>query len=181
MSTKELWQWLDDDQTNFAPSSRYCSPLPCAESVRPDMRRMFRSGQLSRAPLISQFAVAAVHMAMEQAGIDTNKEAAVDSFGMVYGASNGQGAATQKVYDDFIERGASGVKPRVFQESVFNAPASLCAIHYRATSKRRIGVAGGASVLFDVALAVEVLRRGRVPAPLAKTTNQSKNINTIYV
>jgi len=153
MSTEDLWCWLDEDKSNFDECSRYKSPLACSESVKPDLRKMLRSGQLSRAPLISQFAIAAVHMALEQSGISTKNQ--TDKIAIVYGTSNGPGAATQEIYDDLIEKGASGVKPRVFQESVFNAPASLCSIHFKIKGPIQVVPAltnAGATVLYQAQL-----------------------------
>ena len=130
VGTGTFWTWLDTDRRRFGPCSRYASPLPCAEAEKPDLRRMLRSGHLSRASLVSQFAVAAAHLALEQAGIRTGKGAPSHDIGLVYGTSTGPAAVTQEIYDDLIERGSAGVKPRLFQESVYNAPASVVSIHF---------------------------------------------------
>ena len=131
LGTEALWGWLDAGRAEFAPCSRWPGALPCAESVRPDLRRLLRSGRFSRISLVSQFAIAAAHLALEQAGILSGRGAAGHhAVGIVYGTSNGPSAATREIYDDLIDHGPAGVKPRLFQESVFNAPASLTSIHF---------------------------------------------------
>ena len=151
LGTEALWDRLDAGDTDFAPCTRYPGDLPCAEAVKPDLRRLLQSGRLSRASLVSQFAIAAVHLALEQAGLLAGKGAADRAIGIVYGTSNGPGATTQEIYDDLIERGPAGVKPRLFQESVFNAPASLASIHFGLKGPIQVLAAGSGapSVLYQ--------------------------------
>ena len=131
LGTRALWKAFGTGGAHFAPCTRYRSTLPSAEAVKPDLRRMLRSGQTSRMSLVSQFAIAAVHLALDQAGIHGGKSGAGDAIGIVFGTSHGPAATTQEIYDDLIDRGPSAVKPRAFQESVFNAPASLASISVR--------------------------------------------------
>ena len=151
LGTEALWSRLDAGDAGFAPCTRYSGDLPCAEAVKPDLRRLLQSGRLSRASLVSQFAIAAVHLALEQAGLLAGKGAADRAIGIVYGTSNGPGATTQEIYDDLIEHGPAGVKPRLFQESVFNAPASLASIHFGLKGPIQVLAAGSGapSVLYQ--------------------------------
>ena len=151
LGTEALWDRLDTGDVEFAPCTRYPGALPCAEAVKPDLRRLLQSGRLSRVSLVSQFAIAAVHLALEQAGVLTGKGAADRAVGIVYGTSNGPSATTQEIYDDLIEHGPSGVKPRLFQESVFNAPASLASIHFGLKGPIQVLAAGSGapSVLYQ--------------------------------
>ena len=125
-----LWDSIGAGRTKFAPCSRYPGTLPCAEAVKPDLRRMLQSGRNSRTSLVSQFAIAAVHLALNQASLPLGKGASGRAIGIVYGTSHGPGATTQEIYDDLIDHGPAAVKPRAFQESVFNAPASLASIQF---------------------------------------------------
>ena len=125
-----LWDAVGAGDRTFAPCTRYPCTLPCAEAVRPDLRRMLHTGQTSRMSLVSQFAIAAVHLALTQAQLSTGKGATGPVIGIVYGTSHGPAATTQEIYDDLIDHGAASVKPRAFQESVFNAPASLASIQF---------------------------------------------------
>ena len=96
LGTEALWSRLDAGDAGFAPCTRYSGDLPCAEAVKPDLRRLLQSGRLSRASLVSQFAIAAVHLALEQAGLLAGKGAADRAIGIVYGTSNGPGATTRR-------------------------------------------------------------------------------------
>ena len=149
LGTEALWEFLGAGGEEFAPCTRYPGVLPCAEAVKPDLRRLLRSGQLSRVSLVSQFAVAATHLALNQAGLLSGKGVAGQAVGIVFGTSHGPGATTQAIYDDLIDRGPAAVKPRAFQESVFNAPASLVSIQF--------GLKGPIQVLAASACAPSVL------------------------
>ena len=131
--TGAFWDCVDGGGAKFAPSSRYPGALPCAEAAKPDLRRTLRFARVSRMSLVSQFAIAAVHPALAQAGLLSDKGTVECVVGMVYGTSNGPAAATRQIHDDLLERGPAAVKPRVFQESVFNAPASLASIQFALT------------------------------------------------
>ncbi|WP_423908147.1 beta-ketoacyl synthase N-terminal-like domain-containing protein [Candidatus Spongiihabitans sp.] len=166
-----LWSHLDADRLDFKPCSRYQSKLLCAEAAKPNLRRLLRSSQLSRSPLVSQFAIVAVHLALEQAGIAADMRGSGQSMGLVYGTSNGPGAATQEIYDDLIERGPASVKPRVFQESVFNAPASLVSIHFGLKGPVQSLASGccGHSVLYQAQM---LLARPEVGAVIALCSDE---------
>ncbi|MBO9463668.1 hypothetical protein J7443_00355 [Tropicibacter sp. R15_0] len=140
-----LWDAQTDGDADFTPCSRYDNGLPAAEAQKLDLRRMLKSGQLSRAPLVSQYAVAATHLAVTQANMLPDRGAKNGGVGIVFGTSNGPGAATQQIYDDLIDTGPTGVKPRVFQESVFNAPASLVSIHFGFAGPIQVVPAAGCS------------------------------------
>ena len=154
IGTAALWDALGAGGRTFAPCTRYPGTLPCAEAVKPDLRRMLRSGRASRMSLVSQIAIAAVHLALTHAGIPRGKEAAGRVIGIVYGTSHGPAATTQEIYDDLIDHGAAAVKPRNFRESVFNAPASLASIQF--------GLRGPIQVLAASVCAPAVLQQAQM-------------------
>lgn len=147
-----LWDAQQAGDATFGTCSRHDNGLPAAEAVKVDLRQMLKSGQMSRAPLVSQYAVAATHLAVTQAGLTPERGSKTAEVGILFGTSNGPGAATQQIYDDLIDTGPAGVKPRVFQESVFNAPASLVSIHFGFAGPIQVVPAAGCSgtaVLFQ--------------------------------
>ena len=130
IGTGALWDAAGAGDRTFASCTRYPGTLPCAEAVKPDLRRMLHTGQTSRMSLVSQFAIAAVHLALTQARLSAGKGGVGPVIGIVYATSHGPAATTQDIYDDLLDHGAASVKPRAFQESVFNAPASLASIQF---------------------------------------------------
>ena len=159
--TGALWDCVDGGGAKFAPSSR-CpgalprapGALPCAEAARPDLRRTLRFARVSRMSLVSRFAIAAVHPALLQAGLLSDRGTVERVVGMVYGTSNGPAAAVREIHDDLLERGPAAVKPRVFQESVFNAPASLASIQF--------GLTGPIQVLATSTCAPPILHQAQI-------------------
>ena len=154
VGTGALWDAFGAEPRTFASCTRYQGTLPCAEAMKPDLRRMLKTGQTSRMSLVSQFAIAAVHLALAQARIPTEKGSPGPVIGIVYGTSHGPAATTQEIYDDLIDRGAASVKPRAFQESVFNAPASLASIQF--------GLKGPIQVLAASVCAPVVLQQAQI-------------------
>ena len=154
LGTRALWDAFGTGGAKFVPCTRYRGTLPSAEAVKPDLRRMLRSGQTSRMSLVSQFAIAAVHLALGQADLPTGKGGAGEAIGIVFGTSHGPAATTQEIYDDLIDRGPTAVKPRAFQESVFNAPASLASIQF--------GLKGPIQVLAASVCAPAVLQQAQM-------------------
>ena len=150
--TGALWDAVGGGERTFAPCTRYSCTLPCAEAVQPDLRRMLHTGQTSRMSLVSQFAIAAVYLALTQARLSTVKGGAGPVIGIVYATSHGPAATMQEISDDLIEHGAASVKPRAFQESVFNAPASLASIQFGLTGPiQALAVSVGAPVVLQQA------------------------------
>ncbi|WP_109314799.1 beta-ketoacyl synthase N-terminal-like domain-containing protein [Pseudovibrio ascidiaceicola] len=152
---EDLWAACERGPQPFPTAERFDHGLPSSEAHKVDMRQEFGSGQLSRAPLVSQYAMFAVNRALQQAGIVLDRRTKTPDVAIIFGTSNGPGAATQQIYDDLIDQGPAGVKPRVFQESVFNAPASLASIHYGITGAIQVVPASGnsgAAVLYQAQL-----------------------------
>ena len=151
-SLNELWSLHNNKDAWLPFSNRYKNGLPAFEAVLPNLRKIPGAGKLLRAPLISQYAVAATHQAIIQSKMSLGRGQKANNIGLIFGTSNGPGASTQQIYDDLIDHGPSGVKPRVFQESVFNAPASLVSIHFGLSGPIQVvasGMSSGLAVLFQ--------------------------------
>ncbi|WP_068089068.1 beta-ketoacyl synthase N-terminal-like domain-containing protein [Polycladidibacter stylochi] len=152
---EDLWVACERGPQPFPAAERFDHGLPSSEAHKVDMRQEFGTGQLSRAPLVSQYAMFAINRALQQAGIILDRRKKNSEIAIIFGTSNGPGAATQQIYDDLIDQGPAGVKPRTFQESVFNAPASLASIHYGITGAIQVVPASsnsGAAVLYQAQL-----------------------------
>ena len=89
IGTGALWDALGAGERTFASCTRCRGTLPCAEAAKPDLRRMLHTGQTSRMSLVSQFAIAAVHLALTQARLSIGKGATEPVIGIVYGTSHG--------------------------------------------------------------------------------------------
>lgn len=148
-----LWSSLEAGGIPFRPCSRYKTDLPTAEVPLPDLRRLgLRTSAMMRAPLISQFALVATQGALLEARRSLGDSIPSERIAIIYGTSNGPGVETQEIYEDLLNGGPSAVKPRVFQESVFNAPASFVSIQLGIKGPiitSPSGVAAGAYVLWQ--------------------------------
>ena len=94
-----------------------------------DVSDHFKSRRADRAPLITQFAITAVSEAIKGADLPL-KSINKDRVSIVYGTGNGPEDIIDRNLSLIYDSGLGAVEPLGFQESVFNAPASLISIEY---------------------------------------------------
>lgn len=111
------------------PGQRLGAQVRSAEIRDFDLARFRRTAKGHRAPRVSQYALAAAAQAIAAAGID-DRRVARDDVAIVYGTGNGPGEVVAKNLAAITGDGLGAIEPLAFQESVFNAPASLVSIEY---------------------------------------------------
>jgi len=120
-----------------------------------------RNPRAERSPRISQFALAASAQTLTQSGIDP-KRIASESTAIVYGTANGPAVATERSLHAIVTQGLDAVEPLVFQESVFNAPASLISIQFRIKGPILVLPMFWTAGLYALKQGCDLLRRGTV-------------------
>jgi 3-oxoacyl-[acyl-carrier-protein] synthase II len=118
-----------------------------------DARRLSRVCQLS---------IAAAKLAMRESGVD-----AARGLGLVLGTEFGDLSSTHVFADGFLERGAAGLSPLLFPNTVMNTMAATTAI---ATGARELALTLNAPTVageLAVARAAAAVAAGEVPAVLA--------------
>lgn len=128
-STEELWAALLAGQPVAGPSRRFAGAPLVGEIVDFDLNRFRRSAKAQRSPRVSQYALAAAAQAIKAAGLDA-KGVDKDAVGIVYGTGNGPSDIIERNLECLHSSGLGGIEPLCFQESVFNAPASMVSIEY---------------------------------------------------
>jgi len=94
-----------------------------------DIARYTKSGRVSRAPRVSQYAFAATSSALEQSALPL-KKLNKDAVSIVYGTANEPTDILVRNLHLLCASGVNSIEPIGFQESVYNAPASLISIEY---------------------------------------------------
>jgi 3-oxoacyl-(acyl-carrier-protein) synthase len=112
--------------------------------------------RLRRASLISRFAAAAGLEALEAAGLKPDSPA-VERIALVFAVSNGGVIYTKRFYRDIVEAGAQSASPRLFPETVFNAPASHLAAILGITGATYTLVGDGAVGLLAIKMAEDIM------------------------
>lgn len=163
--TERLWDCLLSGSPPARPPTRYDLDGLAGEVSGFRIDAYVKTALAQRAPPISQYAVAASVMAVDQAGLK-GKAGALEDAAIVYGTGNGPSASSQAIWDDIFDHGLSAVKPRHFQESVFNAPAGLISIHFGIRGASMVLAGGFAGGLLALKVGVDALRRGEVAAVL---------------
>ncbi len=112
--------------------------------------------RLRRSSAISRFAVAAGMAALNDAGVDSEKDAA--KIALIFATSNGGVIYTKRFYHDIVASGAQAASPLLFPETVFNAPASHLAAIMGITGASYTLVGDGAVGILAVQMAVDLIR-----------------------
>ncbi|WP_349368700.1 beta-ketoacyl synthase N-terminal-like domain-containing protein [Salinarimonas sp.] len=94
-----------------------------------DIARFTKSSRVSRAPRVSQYAYAATSAAIAQADLPL-RTMDKDTVSIVYGTANEPTEIVARNVHLLCAVGVNAIEPIGFQESVYNAPASLISIEY---------------------------------------------------
>lgn len=124
-----FWQGVTGGGDFFHPATRYESPGLAGEVPDFSLKEFVKDPKLMRLPLISQYAIASAISAILDAGVEF-KKMETEKIAVIFGTCNGPSRATERICTSLIERGKKSVDPLLFQESVFNAPASLISIFF---------------------------------------------------
>lgn len=118
-----------------------------------------KNPRAERSPRISQFTLAVAAQALKQAGL-AGREVANELTAIVYGTGSGPAVSTQRSLDAIVGEGLAAVEPLVFQESVFNAPASLVSIQFGIKGPVMVLPMGRTAGLHALKQGCDLLRRG---------------------
>jgi 3-oxoacyl-[acyl-carrier-protein] synthase II len=165
VGTERLRDCLMSGAPAVRPLTRYALDGLAGEVEGFQIGAYVKTALAQRAPLISQYAVAASVLAVDQAGAKAKPGVTanpLESAAIVYGTGNGPSASSQAIWEDIFDNGLATVKPRHFQESVFNAPAGLISIHFGIRGPSMVLAAGLAAGLHALKVGADVLRRGEV-------------------
>ena len=112
--------------------------------------------RLRRSSAISRFAVAAGMAALNDAGVNSENDAARTA--LIFATSNGGVIYTKRFYHDIVASGAEAASPLLFPETVFNAPASHLAAILGITGASYTLVGDGAVGILAVQMAADIMR-----------------------
>ena len=139
-------------QTVSTPISAHSYPAFCVPDTATTHPRLRRSSAISR------FAVAAGLSALEDAGFNSEKDAARTA--LIFATSNGGVIYTKRFYHDIVASGAQAASPLLFPETVFNAPASHLAAILGITGASYTLVGDGAVGILALQMAEDLMHDG---------------------
>ncbi|WP_366655897.1 beta-ketoacyl synthase N-terminal-like domain-containing protein [Fodinicurvata sp. EGI_FJ10296] len=117
-----------------------------------------RSTQAQRAPLISRLAITATALAIQDAELDTRTDYK-DRLAVIYVTGHGPSITANQMQESIYQSGLGSVKPRLFQEGVYNAPVSLISIHYGIRSPVLVCSMGSASGPYGLKMVQDYMAR----------------------
>lgn len=134
-----------------------------------------RTAKGQRAPLISQYALAAAAQAIAQARL-TDRLVDKDGVAIVYGTGNGPNEVVDRNLGAITRHGLDAVEPLTFQESVFNAPASFISIEYVLRGPLLALPMGWAAGGYALAAAADLIQFGHAPAAVVVVSDELSDI-----
>lgn len=174
-SPEALWQALLDARPLVKPCDRLAGQ-PLAATINGfDLNDYKRTAKGHRAPLISQYALAAAARAFDQAALGA-RAVDKDRVAIVYGTGNGPNEVVERNLGAMTRHGLGAVEPLSFQESVFNAPASLISIEYGLRGPLLALPMGWASGGYALSVAADLIEFGHAPAALVVVSDELSEI-----
>lgn len=176
-SSELLWKSLQADRPCLSLSSRLPTMGVCAhvgDWFNLDDYKRSRQGR--RAPLISQYALAVASQAIRQAKIDVRGACEKDEVAIVYGTGNGPNGVLERNLSAIIVNGLAAVEPLSFQESVFNAPASLISIEYGFRGPLLALPMGWAAGGYAMATAADLIQFGHADTVLVVVSDEMSTV-----
>lgn len=171
-SPEALWETLLRGLPVWRPSATLPGqPLSC-ELEDFDLGRFRRTAKGHRVPRTSQYALAAASQAIAQAGLG-EKGITKDEISIVYGTGTGPSNVIERNLSAIAGSGLGAVEPLSFQESVFNAPASLISIEYGFRGPLLALPMGWAAGGYALAVAADLLSFGSAQAVLVVASDES--------
>lgn len=170
-STDELWSALLRSEPTWRYGGRMGEHTSSGDIVDFDLNKFRRTANGHRLPRISQYALAAAAQAIAQSSLSA-KGTEKDSISIVYGTGNGPSDVMEKNLRAFTTNLGS-LEPLSFQESVFNAPASLISIEYGFRGPLLALPMGWAAGGYAIAMAADLISFGHADVVVVVTSDES--------
>lgn len=170
-SPEDLWNALLKADPLARPSQRLNSGHLTTEIQNFNLNDFRRTAKGHRAPRVSQYALAAAAQAISRSNL-TAKGVDKDAVSIVYGTGNGPGEVIARNLSAITHEGLGAVEPLSFQESVFNAPASLISIEYAFRGPLLALPMGWSAGGHAIAAAADLLQFGHASVAIVVTSDE---------
>lgn len=164
-----FFKGLRDARSGIAPIAAFPSDRFVARraaEVRDFDVRDYLETEKAYLDRMSQFAFAAMSLAVEDANLDL-KAMDRSAVGVIFGSAWGSHGSAQFFFGDFLEKGARFVKPIIFPHTYSNTAVSLLAIDYGLDGYHLNIASGLTSSAAAVLQGYDLVRTGRCPLVLA--------------
>lgn len=158
-SEDDLAAALDGNVGVFGECTGFVTNHLFAEIKDFRLSNYLKNPRAERTPRISQLALASAAQALKAAGLGRS-DIANERTAIVYGTGNGPAVSTERSLDAIATNDLSSIEPLVFQESVFNAPASLVCIHFGIKGPVIVQPMGWTAGVHALRQGCDLLRRG---------------------
>ncbi len=176
-SADALWDALIAPETSLAMDNIGVEGLSPGQVNDFDIMNHIKNRRIKRAPLISQYAMAAAAEAIGQAKL-ADKTVDKNAVSLVYGTGNGPSDIIERNLSLLVDVGINGIEPLGFQESVFNAPASLISIEYGFRGPLLALPMGSAAGGYALCSAADLVLTGQAPSAIAVASDLSGGLGS---
>lgn len=140
-----------------------------------DVSRVTRSSRVLRAPRVSQYAYAAASAAIAQAELPV-RTLDKDAVSIVYGTANEPTDVVARNVHLLCVAGVNAIEPIGFQESVYNAPASLISIEYGFRGPLLALPMGWAAGGYALCAAADLIATGQAEVAIAVASDHAAGL-----
>lgn len=179
--SEALWEALIEKRRCFRSvvsprgkgKERLCAAINDVDAFLADKR-------WRRAAEISKFSIAAIRLALEDAGIDPAKWNSREA-GLVTAVTHGAIRFTIEFHESVVVEGPAAASPMVFSDSVLNAPAGNSSIAFNVKGGAHTVIGDLGAGMLSVSTAIRTMRYSGLKVCLAGATEEFDHVvNAIY-
>ncbi|MBI5047547.1 MAG: hypothetical protein HZB54_01160 [Deltaproteobacteria bacterium] len=155
-------------------TSRYKSHL--GGEIRDfDLDAIFSDRRFRRVANISKYSLASSKLAVDDAGLDSNKWDGI-KVGLVVGVTHGAINYTREFHAAMVKDGPAAVSPMLFSDSVLNAPAGNVSIAFNIKGAAHTIIGGMPTGLDAIAYAIKIMQSNNLDMCIAGGTEEIDSI-----
>lgn len=174
--SEALWDAIIEKRPCFLPVAlpkskgreRLCATVKGIDAFLDDRR-------LRRAAEISKYAIAAIRLALEDAGIDPAAWVSREA-GLVTAVTHGAIRFTTEFHESLIKEGPASASPMIFSDSVLNAPAGNASIVFNIRGAAHTVIGDLGAGILSVSTAIKTMRYSGLKVCLAGAAEEFEHV-----
>ncbi|HTZ18141.1 MAG TPA: beta-ketoacyl synthase N-terminal-like domain-containing protein [Dissulfurispiraceae bacterium] len=172
---EDVWRNIETGKTGLGRLSRFPfdKEVLCGEIRDFDLSDYISDGRFRRAATISQYALASIAMALDEASATGSSV----NTAMVMGITHGALGYTQSFHRELIREGPEAVSPIHFSDSVLNAPAGNASICFGFNGPVHTVLGGPETIIKSIMTACRMVYSGQVDRAVVASAEELNELS----